>query len=749
MTCIESKKFEAWLSGENPTGLDSTALLHLRTCPNCLQNLRIALALKASAAVPAIGFVAGSALLCSKEIDSETRLSYLDNLMPADERTAYEGHLGACQACRRALLEFEYEIADVEMSEVEVPAELLAKARSIGEAECARHEPTSWRVLVGNKLSAWVARGLQPQWAAALALIIIVAVATFYYYPSRQKISSTQQAHVKLEATSPSSRVERTPPLPPPVTTAKEPDSALVARVQNVLEQVARAADGPWRREIRLRITDSKEYIAQVSPQGELTLSTQYIAATQNDDELAFLLAHELSHGQHPANCILSFSTSSGQAPSMLNSPEQKRVELQADRMGVYLASVAGYHADAAESLLGRIRNIPNISDAAHPGFNARLRESAEEVHSIARAVELFRVGVSFFNTEQYSRAVAVFEMVAREFPSREAFNDLGLSYHKLALEYSSQNWGFKKSVILDPVARAIEPVREDLPEANLFSEFLTKAIEQYRRAIARDPSYIAVRINLASALDDQGDYSAAVKELEGLDRMNAPVEERAKVLNNLGVIAAKQSRLGEAAMLLERAVGTDVTFSDPHFNLARVRELEHDTQAATEEYARYAQLAGKEHDGWLRMAYNKLNKPWLGTGPEASGNLPKLGNIQLGESLGRVEREMGQPTTTWNLKTPTQFEFFVTLFETRGLVISGSEGVIDFVQTASRYPGTDTANHLSEGMTRGELDPKLREAIRISLPGSRESYIDFERGLGINLRGQRVDAWYIFEPIV
>lgn len=749
MTCIDNKKFEAWLSGKNPTGLDGAALSHLRSCPNCRQNLRIALALKASAALPATGFSAGSALACSMEIDSETRLSYFDNLMQEDERTAYEGHLGACQACQAALLEFDYEIADLEMSEVEVPADLLAKARSIGEAECARHEPARWRVLLGNTLSAWTSRGLRPQWATALALIVVVAVASFYYHQSRKKLAPTRQAHVNLEAPGPSSPVERAPALPQPVTTAERPDSALVARVQNVLEQIQRAADGPWGREVRLRIIDSKEYIAQITPGGELTLSTQYIAATQNDDELAFLLAHEVSHGQHPANCILSFSTSSGQAPSTLNSPEQKRVELQADRMGVFLASVAGYHADAAETLLGRIQNIPNISDAAHPGFNARLKESAAEVHSLARAVELFRVGVSFFNTEQYSRAVAVFETVAREFPSREAFNDLGLAYHKLALEYSAQNWGFKKSVILDPVARAIEPVREDLPEANLFSEFLTKAIEQYQRAIARDPSYIAVRINLASALDDKGDYSAAVKELGSLEGMNTTVQERAKMLNNLGVIAAKQSRLGEAAVLLERAVGTDTTFSDPHFNLARVRELENDTQAAMEEYARYAQLAGKEHDGWLRMAYNKLNRPWMGTGSEASGNLPKLGNIQLGASLGLVEREMGRPTTTWNLKTPTQFEFFVALFETRGLLISGSEGVIDFVQTASRYPGTDAANHLSEGMTRDELGPKLREAIRISLPGFRESYIDFERGLGINLRGQRVDAWYVFEPIV
>ncbi len=749
MNCIDIARIEAWLKGQDLAALDSEALAHLKSCSSCLQNLRIVLAIRASAAVPVVESLHLTSLTCVAQVDTETRLAYLDEMMDPGERGSFESHFGGCGACKQALLELEWEIAEIKQSELEVPADLLAKARSIGEAEISGHKSAGWVGSLIENLSAFASGGLQPRWVAAVALLVVVAFTSVLYYRSQKRIHPNEQSQADLKSPPSSGQVAPNPILSSEATKARGIDSAMVDRVQNILSQIEHAADGLRPRQIRLNIIDSNQYVAQISPEGELTLSTQYITATQNDDELAFLLAHEVSHRQHPANCILSFSTSVNQPAKVFTAPGQRQGELQADRMGVFLASVAGYQASAAESLFGRIQNIPDISDRSHPEFNARLKETEEELHSIIRSIELFRVGISFFNTEQYSRAVAVFETVAAIFPSREALNDLGLAYHKLAMEYSPQNWGFKKSVILDPVARAIEPVREDLPEANLFAEFLNKAVEYYQRAISRDPSYVAVRINLASALDEKGDYPGARRELEVALKLDPTSMEKAQALNNLAVIAAKESRLEEASGLLRHAVEANGTFADPHFNLARVRELQGNAAAAMGEYARYTQLADRERDGWLRMAYNKVNKPWLGTAVEPSGILPKLGSVQLGASINAVTKQFGTPTVTWQLKTPTHFDVFVSLFETSGLVVSGSEDLVDFVQTTPRYSGIDPTNHLSVGMTRDDLAPKLRQAVRVPVPGSRESYINFERGLGINFRNERVDAWYIFEPIV
>ncbi len=732
MDCISLSKIEAWLTGEDPQALNREAWTHLRTCPTCNQAVRMAMAMK-DAALPLLPSDSDQPS-CSRRFDDATLLRFLDDMMEEAERLDFEGHLNACAACKEALLYLESEIANSEIDQVEVPGSVLAKAKKIGEAEAARQRDESWAARLGKLFvpgrSAW----LQPRWLGAAAIVAILILSLVFFFRLRHETGP-------MEPTNLANRAVPTPP-------STQVDPAVIARAQRVLDRIERVADDTTKNPIRLQVVNSDQYIAQISPQGELSLSTQYMATAKSDDELAFLIAHEVVHREHPAACVLSFSTSAQPSPSSLNVAQEKRMELQADRLGVFYASVAGYHADAAESLLSRIQSIPNISDAAHPAFKSRLQETAAELNSIVQSIELFRVGVSFFDTEQYSRSVAVFQKVAQMFPSREAINDYGLAYHKLALEYSSQNWGFKKSVILDPVARAIEPIREDLPQANLFSAFMQKALAEYRKAIARDPGYVAVRINLASALDDQGDYAAANRELHRVLAMNPTSQARARAFNNLGVIAAEQSQWTLAQALFTRAAKADAGFSDPHFNLARVLEMRHEDKAATAEYARYAQLAANERDGWLRMAFNKLNRPWPQTNTDALEDLPKLGQIQLGDTVDSVVKRLGPPTVTWRLETPTQLHFFVSLFEKGGLVISGSEDMIDFAQTTPAFQGVDAANHLSPDMGEDQLTSLLRRATRAEQPGSRQSYIDFDRGLGINVQDSRVDTWYIFVPI-
>jgi tetratricopeptide (TPR) repeat protein len=749
MSCIDITRMEAWLSGEDAHALDTVALAHLRTCPVCHNKFQTAMALKFTSMAPNVNLIIPAAPACSKQVDDTTRLGYLDNTMENRERVSFERHLSQCPSCQAALLHMESEIADFESGEVEAPAYLMAKGQTIGEEEIARHESKDWAAPLRERFSAFTTGWMKPQWVAATAVLLVAAVASVAYFNSLGPKIPIQQARTEVGSPLPTNpSVVSTPSTQPPTQAPEKPLNAeTVTHVQRILVQIERVADGLNGRKIQLRVVPSDEYIAQISPTGELDISTKYIAATQNDDELAFLLAHEISHRQHPANCILSFSTSIHQPTKVLNAAEQRNAELEADRMGVFLASVAGFHAEAAERLFSRLQTIPNISDASHPEFSARLKESSDELKSIVRSIELFQVGISFFNTKQYSRSAAVFETVAKEFPSREAFNDSGLAHHKLALEYSSQNWGFKKSVILDPVARAIEPVREEFPQADLFSEFLNEAIAQYRQAITRDPAYVAVRINLASALEDKSDYPGAIRELEAVLKMSPSAQERARTLNNLGVIAAKQSQLEKASAYFKQAVKADTTFSDPHFNLARISELQNNPKEAVEEYSSYAQLAGNERDGWLRMAYSKLNKAWKPTAMEATEELPRLGRLQLGQSFGSVVRQIGQPTLTWKLSTPTQFDFFVSLFEQPGVVMSGTDDIIDFVQTTHRYTGFDSSNRISEGMAHSRIASLVRQATRLSLPGARESYINFDRGLGVNLRSQRVDGWFIFEP--
>lgn len=745
MSCLDKQKLEAWLSGEGFESLSRDDRDHLKDCLHCRREVRFLIAFKFASQLNSDPVEPERGLMnCAGNFDEWARLRYLDDLMNDRERASFEGHIPGCPYCAAELLQLESNITELSRSTLEVPEWLLAKAQEVGDQEALRRvgqESTRvWEKLFAQ-FSLERAHWLRPQWVAVMAVVLLVVASTIYYVKSRPPLNINPAGDNDQGLT-------RRQPTPPPSPASATVDPATVERVRGILSEITRATDGVRPASIQLRIINSPDYIAQISPNGELTLSTQYIQTTKNDDELAFLVAHEVSHFRHPAPCILSFASVPKQEIESSSAAAQKRIELQADHMGVFLASVAGYHSVAAQDFFSRIQNIPGISDASHPEFHARLAEIGDELQSIIRSIELFRVGVSFFNTEQYSRAVAAFEEVAKVFPSREAFNNLGLSYHKLALEYSAQNWGFKKSVILDPVARAIEPVREDLPQASLFSEFLKKAIENYQRALDRDPSYVAVRINLASAYDDQQEYSAATRELERVLKSKLGAAEKARALNNLGVVAAKQGHWSNASLKLKGAVASDPSFADPYFNLARVEESQNAIQASLKAYEQYARLAADERDGWLRMAFHKLNKPWGQTGHETWEKLPRLGRIQLGATQVSLIRRVGQPSITWRLQTPTHFEFSISLFETAGLIVSGSEGIIDFVQTTSRYTGQDTANGLSMGTPFEQLQPILRTATRLPLPPSRDSYINFERGIGITLRNHRVDTWFIFEPI-
>ncbi|MDD5543289.1 MAG: tetratricopeptide repeat protein [Acidobacteriia bacterium] len=735
MNCLDKGRIREWLLGENSSLLSDAEWEHLSSCTSCQDTIKVVWATTRSASLPIYNELHKASEQCVQKFDDEVRLAYLDDRMDTPERSAFESHLPGCASCRNSILHLESEISEFEQADIEVPAFILSKARAIGEAEIARN-PGQAPIGLMDRVFGWMSgSGLRPQWVGAAAAVVILLLAGIAIY------------HRIPRSVPPNEIAGNKTGTPAPVSpTTPQVDPAAVKNAQEILAEILRVADGTRGRPIQLNVVPSDQYIAEISPKGELTISTRYLALAQDRDELAFLLAHEVAHLEHPAQCILSFSSNSQATPLLPR--QQQQIELQADRLGVFLASVAGFRADAARDLFQQIQQVPKASDASHPEVQARLGEAASELNSIEQSIDLFRAGISFFNTEQYSRSVAVFEQVSKLFPSREAYNNLGLAYHKFALEYSPENWGFKKSVILDPVARAIEPIREELPKDNLFLLYLDKAIAEYQQAMARDPQYVAVGINLAGALDDKGDEEGARKQLQRVLNLKPTPAERARALNNLGVIAAKQSQLDKASEFFRQAAQIDAHFADPHFNQARVQELKNNVTAARMEYQRYADLSSGDRDGWLRMAYNKLNRPWPRREDDSQEKLPQLADLQLGSRISTLTRKLGPATAIWKLRTPLDFDFSVLLFDKPGLIVSGSEDTIDFIQTTGTYRQTDSANRLSPGLEAKTLASRTQSSVRIVLPGSRESLVDFDRGLGITLRQSRVESWFVFEPL-
>jgi hypothetical protein len=110
---------------------------------------------------------------------------------------------------------------------------------------------------------------------------------------------------------------------------------------------------------------------------------------TRNDDELAFVIGHELSHNiLGHRNFLDSTHTSNGVLRGVgHNGARIRDTERQADYFGVYLTAWAGYDPHAAARFWKRMAHADPLgglfSDGTHPGNGSRARDlerTADEI---------------------------------------------------------------------------------------------------------------------------------------------------------------------------------------------------------------------------------------------------------------------------------------------------------------------------------------------------------------------------------
>jgi hypothetical protein len=102
---------------------------------------------------------------------------------------------------------------------------------------------------------------------------------------------------------------------------------------------------------------------------------------TRSDDELAFVIGHELSHNILGHRDFLdSTHTSQGMLGGLgRNGARIRQTERQADYFGVYLTAWAGYDPHAAAAFWKRMAHADPLdrlfSDGTHPGNGSRVRD--------------------------------------------------------------------------------------------------------------------------------------------------------------------------------------------------------------------------------------------------------------------------------------------------------------------------------------------------------------------------------------
>lgn len=327
-------------------------------------------------------------------------------------------------------------------------------------------------------------------------------------------------------------------------------DEPLVTRAEAVFSRMVAAADSASARSPRLLVLkENRDPWAAAIPDGTVLLSRGALAICyrgvppeKGDARLAFILGHELSHQAKDdfwhataMESIKEFSASGGKPLAVVSSyiegtsdlgataraKEVAKVkELQADGYGIVYMTMAGYDprlivdkdgTNFIEEFVSQVTGKAAYEDAEHPTAAQRADFLRTQLAAVADEVELFRVGVRYYQQGRYAEAIPYFDRFRVRFPSREVFNNLGLSWYQVALERLSQcdptvAFHYKLPVLLDTDTLAAAVTRGKGEKSSVcmqdadFIRYIGEAITALERAQAKDVRYLPARINLASA---------------------------------------------------------------------------------------------------------------------------------------------------------------------------------------------------------------------------------------------------------
>jgi len=179
-----------------------------------------------------------------------------------------------------------------------------------------------------------------------------------------------------------------------------DPDPALKARLQRILPRLLEAAaiEKPSSSLLAWEVHACRQCDENASamPGGKLLVSADFVARHQlTDDELAYLLAHEVGHVL--AEHMREFATAARyfldnglrrdyrdinqelgeNLPALLRmQPMLEQQELEADYMGFFLGARAGFRPEAMLSLLRRLGDTGQGVVDTHPKQKERLRRA-------------------------------------------------------------------------------------------------------------------------------------------------------------------------------------------------------------------------------------------------------------------------------------------------------------------------------------------------------------------------------------
>ncbi len=365
-------------------------------------------------------------------------------------------------------------------------------------------------------------------------------------------------------------------------------DDELTAQVQEVVRRIIAASDRPdiiW----DIIVVDSPEVNAAAMPGGFMMVN-KGLLDNLAPDEVAFVLAHEISHVQlrHFASSMNMSAAmealSSGQSAyaggdtaglgtayedmSRMMTRHSRQLELEADLYGLLYAARAGYPMSSAtaamESMKLVVGEIPDWmkDDSSHPTFTHRISELRNGMKTVKETYGGFDAGVAYARAGAYEAAIPAFEQFLTIFPKSSAgWSNLGTCYlHEAVKNRTGDPWHAELALYMKPdvTVRA----------AGVNKTQLARARQAFEKALAIDPNRDAALANMGVLARIEGDYDGAVALLTKARELDG---EYAGYMNNLGTVAASKGDMKEADKWFGKAIKADAGADYAVANRARV----------------------------------------------------------------------------------------------------------------------------------------------------------------------------------
>jgi predicted Zn-dependent protease len=341
-----------------------------------------------------------------------------------------------------------------------------------------------------------------------------------------------------------------------------------------------------------------------------------------NNDTLAHILAHELAHvvRKHTINTAV-FREAAKDGGRYLDRSVMTHVEriheIDADREGMVMAFLAGYHPRGGIELMevmGKEMEIPQHLD--HPTFQERIEYLTEYwTNDVRYAFVSFKLGVGAMDkaaklestdmakaVESYTEAVDNFKRFKTMLPTvKEGSNNLGIAYAKLGVLAMNKDdsplgrWQTRFSLERDSAVKYVNLARDGEKTSTRGTEKaripwqLRESIAAFKDALQLDEGYNKARLNLATAYIAANQLDNANSALGKVEAKGGVTEGDLELIRGVALGEGKQYDKAKASF--DKAVASASAKRAASYNIAKTLELAGKKPEAKKAYQQYAKL--------------------------------------------------------------------------------------------------------------------------------------------------------------